>query len=165
MKDFIKFLRLDSLCGQLVAIAVLSLAALQCVNYYAVYSIQQSYAGEFLAVGHDYLASVCQALAHMNAAERGDYLASLDRSRGALEKPFRFRAAEAPDWETETDYYKSVLAREAVTKILTEAGVPAARRARARALQGRARGIVAALRWLRLPDDADVRAVRGRKLA
>ena len=45
MKDFIKFLRLDSLCGQLVAIAVLSLAALQCVNYYAVYSIQQSYAG------------------------------------------------------------------------------------------------------------------------
>ena len=51
MKDFIKFLRLDSLCGQLVAIAVLSLAALQCVNYYAVYSIQQSYAGEFLAVG------------------------------------------------------------------------------------------------------------------
>ena len=84
MKDFIKFLRLDSLCGQLVAIAVLSLAALQCVNYYAVYSIQQSYAGEFLAVGHDYLASVCQALAHMSAAEREEYLASLDRSRGAL---------------------------------------------------------------------------------
>ena len=124
MKDFIKFLRLDSLCGQLVAIAVLSLAALQCVNYYAVYSIQQSYAGEFLAVGHDYLASVCQALAHMSAAEREEYLASLDRSRGALAKPFRFRAAEAPDWETETDYYKSVLAREAVTEILTRAGIP-----------------------------------------
>ena len=124
MKDFIKFLRLDSLCGQLVAIAVLSVAALQCVNYYAVYSIQQSYAGEFLAVGHDYLASVCQALAHMNAAERKEYLASLDRSRGALEKPFRFRAAEAPDWETESDYYKSVLAREAVTQILTQAGIP-----------------------------------------
>lgn len=124
MKDFIKFLRLDSLCGQLVAIAVLSLAALQCVNYYAVYSIQQSYAGEFLAVGHDYLASVCQALAHMSAAEREEYLASLDRSRVALEKPFRFRAAEAPEWETETDYYKSVLAREAVTEILTRAGIP-----------------------------------------
>ena len=124
MKDFIKFLRLNSLCGQLVAIAVLSLAALQCVNYYAVYSIQQSYAGEFLAVGHDYIASVCQALAHMSAAERGEYLASLDRSRAALHKPFRFRAAEAPEWETETDYYKSVLAREAVTKILTEAGIP-----------------------------------------
>ena len=124
MKDFIKFLRLDSLCGQLVAIAVLSLAALQCVNYYAVYSIQQSYAGEFLAVGHDYIASVCQALAHMSAAERGEYLASLDRSRAALHKPFRFRAAEAPERETETDYYKSVLAREAVTKILTEAGIP-----------------------------------------
>ena len=124
MKDFIKFLRLDSLCGQLVAIAVLSLAALQCVNYYAVYSIQQSYAGEFLAVGHDYLASVCQALAHMSAAEREEYLASLDRSRGALAKPFRFRAAEAPEWETETDYYKSVLAREAVTEILTRAGIP-----------------------------------------
>ena len=29
MKDFLKFLRLDSLCGQLVAIAVLSLASLQ----------------------------------------------------------------------------------------------------------------------------------------
>ena len=124
MKDFIKFLRLDSLCGQLVAIAVLSLAALQCVNYYAVYSIQQSYAGEFLAVGHDYLASVCQALAHMSAAEREEYLASLDRSRAALHKPFRFRAAEAPEWETETDYYKSVLAREAVTEILTRAGIP-----------------------------------------
>lgn len=124
MKDFIKFLRLDSLCGQLVAIAVLSLAALQCVNYYAVYSIQQSYAGEFLAVGHDYLASVCQALAHMSAAEREEYIASLDRSRVALEKPFRFRAAEAPEWETETDYYKSVLAREAVTEILTRAGIP-----------------------------------------
>ena len=124
MKGFIKFLRLDSLCGQLVAIAVLSLAALQCVNYYAVYSIQQSYAGEFLAVGHDYLASVCQALAHMSAAEREEYLASLDRSRVALEKPFRFRAAEAPEWETETDYYKSVLAREAVTEILTRAGIP-----------------------------------------
>ena len=111
MKDFIKFLRLDSLCGQLVAIAVLSLAALQCVNYYAVYSIQQSYAGEFLAVGHDYLASVCQALAHMSAAEREDYLASLDRSRGALAKPFRFRAAEAPEWETETDYYTNPCSR------------------------------------------------------
>lgn len=124
MKDFIKFLRLDSLCGQLAAIAVLSVAALQCVNYYAVYSIQQSYAGEFLAVGHDYLASVCQALAHMSAAEREEYLASLDRSRVALKKPFRFRAAEAPEWETETDYYKSVLAREAVTEILTRAGIP-----------------------------------------
>ena len=135
MKDFIKFLRLDSLCGQLVAIAVLSLAALQCVNYYAVYSIQQSYAGEFLAVGHDYLASVCQALAHMSAAEREEYLASLDRSRGALAKPFRFRAAEAPEWETETDYYKSVLAREAVTEILTRAGIPP-RDVRARVLYG-----------------------------
>ena len=135
MKGFIKFLRLDSLCGQLVAIAVLSLAALQCVNYYAVYSIQQSYAGEFLAVGHDYLASVCQALAHMSAAEREEYLASLDRSRGALAKPFRFRAAEAPEWETETDYYKSVLAREAVTEILTRAGIPP-RDVRARVLYG-----------------------------
>ena len=125
MKDFLKFLRLDSLCGQLVAIAVLSVAALQCVNYYAVYSIQQSYAGEFLAVGHDYLASVCQALAHMDAGERAEYLASLDRSRGALAKPYRFRAADgAPEWETQTDYYKPVLAREAVTKILTQAGVP-----------------------------------------
>ena len=125
MRDFLKFLRLDSLCGQLVAIAVLSLAALQCVNYYAVYSIQQSYAGEFLAVGHDYLASVCQALAHMDAGERVEYLASLDRSRGALAKPYRFRAADgAPEWETQTDYYKPVLAREAVTKILTQAGVP-----------------------------------------
>ena len=75
-------------------------------------------------MGHDYLASVCQALAHMSAAEREEYLASLDRSRVALEKPFRFRAAEAPEWETETDYYKSVLAREAVTEILTRAGIP-----------------------------------------
>ena len=132
MKNFIKFLRLNSLCGQLAAIAVLSVAALQCVNVLTVCSIQHSYAGEFLAVGHDYLASVCQALAHMSAAEREDYLASLDRSRGALEKPFRFRAADAPDWETE-DYYKSTMAVEAVTKLLADAGVPA-REVRARML-------------------------------
>ncbi|OUO94388.1 HAMP domain-containing sensor histidine kinase [Cloacibacillus sp. An23] len=125
MKAFLKFLRLDSLCGQLVMIAVLSVAALQCVNYYAVYSIQKSYAGEFLAVGHDYLASVCQALAYMTPGERAEYLASLERSRAPLKKPFRFRAADAaPEWETQTDYYKPVLAREAVSGILAEAGLP-----------------------------------------
>lgn len=135
MKTFLKFLRLDSLCGQLIAIAVLSVAALQCVNYYAVYSIQQSYAGEFLSVGHDYLASVCQALAHMDARERTEYLASLERSRAPLKKPFRFRVSEAPGWETQTDYYKPVLARETVGEILTEAGL-APRDIRARVLYG-----------------------------
>ncbi len=134
MKAFLKFLRFDSLCGQLVAIALLSVAALQCVNYYAVYSIQQSYAGEFLSVGHDYLASVCQALSHMDAEEREDYLASLDRSRAALPKPFRFRLMEgAPEWATQTDYYKPVMARGAVTEILTLAGL-APREVRARVL-------------------------------
>ena len=151
MKDFIKFLRLDSLCGQLVAIAVLSLAALQCVNYYAVYSIQQSYAGRVSSRGSRLpRLRLPGARAYERGGARGiPRLARQVARRAGKALPLpRSRSAGMGDG----DRLLQIRARARGRYGNSDAGGnPSARRSRARAIQGRARGIVAALRWLRLP--------------
>lgn len=125
MKKLLKFIRPDSLFGQLLLMMLLSAAILQTVNFYSVYSIQTSYATEFLNIGHDYISSVYLALGEMSEEEQVQYLEKLLESRSALHKPFRFKLiGGAPAWETES-YFKSTAARDAVSKILTAAGVDA----------------------------------------
>ena len=61
MKSFCRLIRPDSLFGLILLILVLGAAANQFINFYAVCSIQHSYAGEVLGIGQDYVSSVYQA--------------------------------------------------------------------------------------------------------
>ncbi|MCC8178362.1 MAG: HAMP domain-containing protein [Cloacibacillus sp.] len=121
MKSFCRLIRPDSLFGLILLILVLGAAANQFINFYAVCSIQHSYAGEVLGIGQDYVSSVYQALNTMDGRQRGEYLKKLAASRDTLRKPFRFRMAAAPDWQSE-DYYKSVNMKKAVSAAVEAAG-------------------------------------------
>lgn len=120
MKSFCRLVRPDSLFGLILLILVLGAAANQFINFYAVCSIQHSYAGEVLGIGQDYVSSVYQALNTMDEAQRGEYLKKLAASRDTLRKPFRFRMAAAPEWQSE-DYYKSVNMKRAVSEAVEAA--------------------------------------------
>ena len=123
MKSFLRSLRPNSLFGQLLLVMLIGTAVLQGVNFYAVYSIQRSYSGEFLSIGHDYAASIYQAARRMNATQRKEYMDDVARSRNTIGKPFRFRILNRqPDWETE-DYYKSVGMRDALKNAMAASGI------------------------------------------
>lgn len=123
MKSFLRSLRPDSLFGQLLLVMLVGAAVLQCVNFYAVYSIQRSYAGEFLSIGHDYVLSVYQAIRRMDKMQQVTFLEDIAKSRNTLDKPFRFRIADQePAWDTE-DYYKAAGMRDALKTALAASGI------------------------------------------
>lgn len=125
MKSLIKMLRPNSLFGQLLLVTLLGAGLLQCVNFSAVYSIQQSYAREFLNTGHDYVVSLYLAIHPMSGEQRSKAMENIARSRIVNDKLFRARILnEEPDWETE-NYYKSLEMRDAVAAGIAAAGTPA----------------------------------------
>lgn len=102
MKPLVRLLRPYSLFGQLLLMMLLSAAVLQCVNFYAVFSIQKSYGREFFSVGRDYISSMYKATRLMDEAQR---MAFLDQLSGTCEptgKHFHFRTLEEePTWQSE----------------------------------------------------------------
>ena len=122
MKVLLKSLRPNSLFGQLLLVTFIGAVLLQCINFFAVYSIQKSYAGEFLRIGHDYVVSMYQTVRNMNEEQRLAAMEDIEKSRGVNDKPFRSRIlSEEPAWETE-NYYKPVDMRDAVAAALEAAG-------------------------------------------
>ena len=132
MKEFLKSLRPNSLFGQLLLVTLVGAALLQCVNFFAVYSIQKSYSREFLNLGHDYIGAVYQAVRRMDETQRSAYIADVANARSLLDKPFRFRVLQTePDWSTQ-DYYKSVGIHEALQHAIEAAGSRISERASSR---------------------------------
>ncbi len=122
MKVLFKSLRPNSLFGQLLLVTFIGAILLQCINFFAVYSIQKSYAREFLSVGHDYAISMYQMVRHMSKEQRLDAMEAIRKSRSVTDKPFRARMVRgAPIWDTE-NYYKSLGMRDAVTAAIEAAG-------------------------------------------
>ncbi|MDO5115652.1 MAG: ATP-binding protein [Synergistaceae bacterium] len=122
MKRLCRAIRPDSLFGLILLILVLGAAANQFMNFYAVCSIQHASAREVLGIGHDYIASVYQALNMMEAPHRDAYLKGLADTRDRLEKPFRFRVIPEPEWQSQ-DYYKAENMKKALSEIIGKAGM------------------------------------------
>ena len=102
MKPLTRLLRPDSLFGQLLFMMLLGAAVLQCVNFYAVFSIQRSYGREFFSVGRDYISSMYRATRLMGEEQRAAFLAELSKSHGPIDRSFRFKMLEEePKWQTE----------------------------------------------------------------
>ncbi|MDL2264160.1 HAMP domain-containing protein [Synergistaceae bacterium OttesenSCG-928-I11] len=113
-RRFLKMLRPDSLFGQLLLVTIVGAVLLQCVNFFAVHSIQKSYAKEFLSIGHDYVISMYHTIRYTDREGRLRLVEDIARTRGLLEKPFRVRIlTERPEWETQ-DYYKAAGVRKAL---------------------------------------------------
>ena len=133
-KRFLKILRPDSLFGQLLLVTIVGAVLLQCVNFFAVYSIQRSYAREFLSIGHDYVISMYHTIRRIDRNGRLQLMEDIARTRSLLEKPFRVRIqANAPDWETQ-NYYKAAGARRALRTAMRANGIDRAE-VRARVLE------------------------------
>lgn len=113
-KRLLKMLRPDSLFAQLLLVTIVGAILLQCVNYFAVLSIQRSYAKEFLSVGHDYVISMFHTIRRIDREGRLQLIEDIERTRNLIEKPFRIRIlTKGPDWESQ-DHYKAVGARRAL---------------------------------------------------
>ena len=126
MKVLLKSLRPNSLFGQLLLVTFIGAVLLQCINFFAVYSIQRSYAGEFLSIGHDYTVSMYQAIRRMSREQRLIVMEDIAKSRIVADKSFRSRIlSKGPNWKTE-DHYKATGMRDAVASAIaaTDASSP-----------------------------------------
>lgn len=124
MKTLLKLLRPNSLFGQLLLVTFIGAVLLQGINFFAVYSIQRSYAGEFLSIGHDYTVSMYQAIRRMNREQRLIVMEDIAKSRIVADKSFRSRIlSKEPNWKTE-DYYKATGMRDAVASAIVATGTP-----------------------------------------
>ena len=102
MKPLVRLLRPYSLFGQLLFMMLLSAAVLQCVNFYAVFSIQKSYGKEFFSVGRDYISSMYKATRLMDEGQRAAFLEELSGTCESVDKHFHFRTLEGePMWQSE----------------------------------------------------------------
>lgn len=124
MKSRLKKLNINSLFSQLLLLMLASAFVLQCVNFYAIYSIQQSYAREFLSTGHEYVSSVYHAMQLMDPEQRDALAEEIAKSRSAIGQPFHFRiVGTAPDWEADIHYEYSRI-ESAVRNAVQKSRIP-----------------------------------------